>query len=325
MLKTLFTFLVVVLFVIVANAQSAVPFTDTVTYYAKNRQKVFTVDSAYYVHKILPLDREKNLYPVVEYFKNGKPKLKAYTQKPDGTEYNGNYFEYFENGGRKSMQTYLNGKPVGKAYKYYPNGELYTVEEVEGYGWRMLECRDTTGVVVAQNGEGTWLVYDQDNENFIISGPVVNGKKDGEWSVKVNDDITEVELYSKLEPVKGYFKNKRGQFVEWSNDIIPGVNYSRLPMYKGGVQAFGRFLAKTIRYPAAAREKNVQGRVYVSFVITDKGKLTNFKIEKGIGFGCDEEVLRVMKLSPDWIPRYVKGKAVEEFYTVPIAFNLAND
>ncbi|GAA4908430.1 TonB family protein [Mucilaginibacter defluvii] len=325
MLKTFLTFLIVIVFFDAANAQSPAPFTDTVIYYAKSRERVASANNAYYTHKILPLDPEKNLYPVVETYKNGKLKLKAYAQKPDGTEFNGNYFEYFENGRRKTMATYLNGKSVGREYKYYPNGQLYTIKEVDGYGWRMLECHDTTGVVVTKDGEGTWLDYDYDNEHFYISGPVKNGDKSGEWAVQVNDDILEVQEYSNAGSfIKSYFKDKKGRVVEWSDDIVPGPGYSSVPVFKGGLHAFGRFLAKNIRYPALAREKNKQGRVFISFIVTETGKLKDIKVLKGIGFGCDEEVVRVMKLSPDWKPQYLNGKPVKELYTVPIAFNLAN-
>lgn len=324
MLKTLFTSLVILIISVdFVNAQFIAPFTDTVIYYAKSRERVASADSANYVHKILPFDTVNQLYPVVEYYMSGKPKLKAYAKKPDGSQFHGNCLEYFENGRRKSITTFLNGQYIGKKYQYYPNGQMYTVEEIGDKGWNLIECHDITGRVVAKDGEGTWLIYDYDVEHFYISGPVKNGKKTGEWSVRVNGNVRYEEIYIDGAFPKCKFVNKDGQTIQWSDDIIPDSSYSSMANFRTLASGFGDFLFKNIQYPAEAREKYVQGRVFISFIVSEKGVLQNFKILKGIGAGCDEEVIRLMKLSPDWIPSYINGKAVKELYTIPISFNLA--
>jgi len=96
------------------------------------------------------------------------------------------------------------------------------------------------------------------------------------------------------------------------------------PEFRGGQKALAMFLASRIKYPAKARDNKIQGKVYVTFVVEKNGSLTDFKIIKGIGSGCDEEAIRVLKTSPNWKPGSINGNAVKTSYTLPITFQLAN-
>lgn len=97
------------------------------------------------------------------------------------------------------------------------------------------------------------------------------------------------------------------------------------PTFPGGTDAFRNYLGKNIQYPAVARENNVQGRVYLSFVVERDGSLTDIKVVRGIGSGCDEEAMRVMRRSPKWTPGIQNGRPVRVAYTIPISFTLTSD
>ena len=93
----------------------------------------------------------------------------------------------------------------------------------------------------------------------------------------------------------------------------------------GGMQRFYQVVGETIRYPAEARRKGIQGRVYVEFIINRDGSLSDFKIIKGIGGGCDEEAIRVIWMAQEkvkWSPGTQAGKPVPQRYTLPIIFKL---
>ena len=92
--------------------------------------------------------------------------------------------------------------------------------------------------------------------------------------------------------------------------------------FPGGVHAFYTFLARNIKYPRLVKEKKAQGKVYLTFVVEKDGRLNDIKILRGIGYGCDEEAIRVMKTSPRWSPGRQHGKLVRQQYTVPIKFSL---
>jgi TonB family protein len=89
----------------------------------------------------------------------------------------------------------------------------------------------------------------------------------------------------------------------------------------GGMGAFGKFLQKNLKYPEKALRANVTGKVYVEFIVESNGILTNFNILKSVGFGIDEETIRVLKLSPKWIPAKYKDKSVRSRFTIPISMH----
>ncbi len=97
------------------------------------------------------------------------------------------------------------------------------------------------------------------------------------------------------------------------------------PSFMGGQDALIKFLLENIQYPAAAKEKVVQGTVYISFIVEPDGTVTNVKVMRGIGSGCDEEAFRVVSMMPKWNPGQQKGKFVRVQFTLPIKFKLDKD
>jgi periplasmic protein TonB len=106
------------------------------------------------------------------------------------------------------------------------------------------------------------------------------------------------------------------------NDVVfTAVEVS--PEFPGGYDAFGTFLSHNIHYPEMARHTGTQGRVIINFVVEKDGTLSEIKVVRGVGDGCDEEAVRVMKLSPKWKPGIQNGRPVRVYYTVPITFRLS--
>ncbi|ASU32256.1 TonB family protein [Mucilaginibacter xinganensis] len=98
-----------------------------------------------------------------------------------------------------------------------------------------------------------------------------------------------------------------------------------VPQFPGGVEAFSRYLAKNIKYPANMREKGVQGRVIISFIVEGDGSISNAHVTRGIADELDKEALRVMAASPRWTPGVQNGRPVRVAYSVPISFTLVDD
>ena len=92
------------------------------------------------------------------------------------------------------------------------------------------------------------------------------------------------------------------------------------PIFPGGDKAMYEFLAKNLKYPQAAKDSNIQGTVYVQFVVEKDGSIVESKVLRDIGGGCGKEALRVVKLMPKWIPRKQGGKQVRSEFTLPIVF-----
>lgn len=94
------------------------------------------------------------------------------------------------------------------------------------------------------------------------------------------------------------------------------------PKFPGGDMALGELLRKNLIYPTVARENNIQGRVVVNFVVEIDGSLTDFRVIRGIGGGCDEEAIRVLKKMPKWDPGIANGRPARISFTIPVLFSL---
>ena len=94
------------------------------------------------------------------------------------------------------------------------------------------------------------------------------------------------------------------------------------PGYPGGEEARIGFLQQNIKYPEEAKELGIQGRVFVTFVVEVDGSITDVRVLRGIGGGCDEEAVRVVKAMPKWVPGKQRGVPVRVQFNLPIKFTL---
>ena len=95
-----------------------------------------------------------------------------------------------------------------------------------------------------------------------------------------------------------------------------------MPKFPGGEKALMDYVSNNVKYPEEAKNKNIAGRVFVSFVVEKDGSIGEVKVLRGIGGGCDEEAVRVIKEMPKWKPGMQKGKPVRVNYMMPIFFKL---
>jgi protein TonB len=94
------------------------------------------------------------------------------------------------------------------------------------------------------------------------------------------------------------------------------------PEFPGGESALIAYIAKNTKYPAIARENNIEGRVFISFVVEKDGNISDVKVIRGIGGGCDEEAKRVIKGLPKFTPGKQNGRPVRVQFNVPVNFKL---
>ncbi len=94
------------------------------------------------------------------------------------------------------------------------------------------------------------------------------------------------------------------------------------PEFPGGAGALMSYLGKNIKYPAAASRANVSGRVFMTFIVNTDGSIQGAEVLKGLGFGCDEEALRVVRSMPKWKPGKQSGRPVRVKYNLPVSFVL---
>ncbi len=97
---------------------------------------------------------------------------------------------------------------------------------------------------------------------------------------------------------------------------------NEMPQYPGGYEALIEFLNSNLTYPKEARQKSIQGKVVISFIVEEEGEVSSVTIVHGIGGGCDEEAVRVIKLMPAWQPAYKEGNPVRVLFNMPITYKL---
>lgn len=95
-----------------------------------------------------------------------------------------------------------------------------------------------------------------------------------------------------------------------------------MPTFPGGEEKLFEFIQKNVKYPAIARENGISGRVYLTFVVDKEGRIKDVRLLRGIGGGCDEEAMRVVRSMPDWKPGRQNGRSVQVQYNLPVNFTL---
>jgi len=99
----------------------------------------------------------------------------------------------------------------------------------------------------------------------------------------------------------------------------PIVFCEQMPCFNGDIN---QYFAAHLHYPEAAKAAGAAGRVAVKFVVNEDGSISDVELARGIGYGCDEEALKVIKGMPKWKPGKNNGHAVKVLYTMPITFTL---
>ena len=140
------------------------------------------------------------------------------------------------------------------------------------------------------------------NEKLQISNEVTSAKQNADKIVVKDEGIS----------------SENGKVFE--GEIFKVVEV--MPEFPGGAGKMMEFIQKNLKYPMTARENDIQGRVFVTFVIEPDGSITNVTVMRGIGGGCDEEAIRVVQSMPNWKPGKQRGVAVRSSFTVPIIFKL---
>lgn len=134
-----------------------------------------------------------------------------------------------------------------------------------------------------------------------------------EIEVDLDLEITEEEVMADI-----VFDNEPEE--EIADEIFTIVEVSAEP--NGGFSSFYKFVKKNMKYPSQARRMDIDGRVFVEFVVDADGSITNVRSIKGIGAGCDEEAVRIIKKHPKWKPARQRGIPVRQRMVLSIVFQL---
>ena len=157
---------------------------------------------------------------------------------------------------------------------------------------------------LAVTGENIQLVF-----SFVGMHPVEVVTNDkSKLDVEMREDVSELGEIVVTEKA-----------IDTKTDLREPIIKMAAPV--GGIRSYNKYLDDNLRYPTQALENKVKGRVTVQFTVTTEGALTEFNVVKGIGYGCDEEVIRLVKEGPRWAPTTQDDVAVESEVKVRMKFD----
>ena len=182
-------------------------------------------------------------------------------------------------------------------------GELRKTFTVKNYTAEGMPNPNIDFTIREVEKHGDTMMYSMDP--FTISGDIVNKLKNKIMTDEdIDVEVTEVGCVD--------------------NDTVYNI-VEQMPEFPGKEKAMMEFVTHNIHYPEEAKEKGIEGRVFVGFVVEKDGSINEVKVLKGIGHGCDEEAVRVVKSMPKWKPGMQKGKPVRVHYQMPFFFKLSDN
>lgn len=184
-------------------------------------------------------------------------------------------------------------------------------EKAKGLWWRLLATLPVLAILMIANTKVTAQEQKADENADLALNGNTNSRRELVADVTSNDSVFQTikeDLYQTL-------KDKS------VNDSVFQI-VDEMPEFPGGVEAMMKYMAENVKYPEKAKDEEISGRVFISFVIEKDGSVSNVKVLRGIGGGCDEEAVRVISSMPKWKPGKQKGEAVRVSYQIPIMFKL---
>lgn len=256
-----------------------------------------------------------DLYKVLEYDNSGNLLLVGNYSDKNYFIKSGEFTEYYKYSRVKSTKNYQNSRASGNYDEWYENGQKKLEAE---YIYGGLLSEDEYIIYQYWDEENKQLVIDGNGflkgnpkDHFFEEGNIKNGVKDGTWTGRVKEKYSFTEIYDNGRFFSGIRINANGEKIEYSK-------VESKPEFKGGMSEFYKFFLKNFEYTNAAFKNSANGKIMVRFVIDVTGKMVDIKILKGVGYGLDEEALRVLKKAGDWIPATQRGENISVDYNLPI-------
>ncbi|MDJ1469940.1 energy transducer TonB [Cytophagaceae bacterium DM2B3-1] len=146
------------------------------------------------------------------------------------------------------------------------------------------------------------------------SKPKVSGKIQALTFTATAEDPPSIDSLFIADKIALSEANEETRIITW---------FGQLPEFPGGIPKLREFLQNNLHYPEVAKKLKIEGVVYIHFIITIDGTIDEIKVKRGIGYGCDEEVIRIIKLMPKWKPASSGGRNISSPYSLPISFVLS--
>jgi TonB family protein len=171
-------------------------------------------------------------------------------------------------------------------------------------------------------GDGKYLIHHGVSKLFYANGQVEvernyinNVLEDNLWVFYENGKVRRTDAYKNGKLVKGMMFDSLGNEIPYCGE------HEVQPEFPGGNINALRFISKNIKFPKSAYRANVNGSVFIKFVVEADGSINEVIILKTLHPECDAEAVRVIKAMPKWTPGFQECKPIRVWFTLPINFN----
>lgn len=269
---------------------------DTV-FYNKNWQQSDHENASYY--RVVSIDTSGKIqYLVRDYYMSGQLQMTGAYKSISPDNKTGTFKYWYENGQCQLVCSYMNNMLEGEYLEYYNNGKI---KNKKTYKNGLLD-----------GTEKSWT-----SEGFLAK--VVeykDGVKHGRFLTYYdNGQLIRKDIYRNNRFIKGNCYTREGKDTSY-------FEYFIMPKFKGGLEGFKKFILDGIEYPEIARYNREEGQVYLKFTVDKEGNVIKSKIIKADKEYFNEEVMRVLELSPKWIPGRKDGRLIDVSITIPISFKI---
>ena len=227
---------------------------------------------------------------------------------------------YHPDGSLRARLTYNLNFPVGLVYSFYPDGKPQSVERhwsIPKKDYMVVNYWDSLGNQIIEEGIGYCRCALEAFENSTIFsvGKLFSGKKDSLWTIYRSGRKYAEEFYMANSLISGTSYDDGGQQYKYSQ-------IEEMAQPQGGMMRFYSHVASVMKYPKGARRMGIEGKVFVEFIVEKDGSLSNVRVIKGIGAGCDEQAVAAVKSSSNWTPALQRGQKVRQKMVLPVQFKL---
>lgn len=301
------------LFVIFPKSFSQVPIPVGKRIYLDSTWTKSTEDNYKYIRIVEKYYSDQKTYIFKDYYKSNQLQMIGASLDKDILKHEGQFIYYYENGNKKSTVNYANSHKTGKEFTWYESGNIeseleYTADKKGKVDYKINNFWTDQKEQKVINGNGDFQLANEYGEE---SGKVKNGLPDGIWkgqSFKRKTSFTETYENGKL---------VSGITTDSLNIEHPYTILNKEPCPKKGMNTFYNYVANAVRIPNELKNK-ISGKIFLTFVVEKDGSLVEPKIIKGLGYGLDENAIKVINNAKKWNPGIRRGLPVRVLYSLPI-------
>ncbi|MEC5165726.1 antitoxin component YwqK of YwqJK toxin-antitoxin module [Flavobacterium sp. PL11] len=254
----------------------------------------------------------KDIYIVNDFYKSGVLQMTGTTTDRNSLKNIGQFVYYYESGIKRLVNSYNQGSIEGKEYSWYENGNKrqegeYAQQVKKNTIYKIIQYWDQNNNQTVINGNGTYKLEEDHNKLF---GKIKNGLRDSIWT-GINKNYKYFETYKKGELL-------HGTTIDSTNNSFNYTSIYTTPMPTKGMSHFTNYLNSKIKVTENAKLHKISGTIIIQFFIEKNGVISNIKILKSLGFGINEEAIKVLASYPNWIPAKTRGVPYGTTIQIPI-------